>query len=216
MTTLSIHVILNVIFTGGEFNVAGRDIYKIYNYLSTDEQRKLQDWLAAPDSSINYSTALNKKVAGTGQWILEDSQYLKWKKKGNNLWIQGQAGSGKTFLIIIENVKTASLKSMMGYHYFDICDNSGMKTSFQGLLLSLVVQLDECKEENEVFSFCMKMTSLPLVGNNHKVDDDIATFIDMQLSFESTNLNNEVKRKLIAKADGGITDSVTLTVNFRH
>ncbi|KAJ3840312.1 hypothetical protein F5878DRAFT_76169 [Lentinula raphanica] len=85
----------NTTVTGGEFNVAGRDMnmYKTYYYLSSDEEKKLKEWLAAPDCSINYATALDKKVAGTGQWILEDATYLKWKKEveqGSILWIQGK------------------------------------------------------------------------------------------------------------------------------
>ncbi|KAJ3833292.1 hypothetical protein F5878DRAFT_633095 [Lentinula raphanica] len=86
----------NVTVTGGEFNVAERDIHKNYYYLSSDEEKKLHDWLAAPDSSITYATALNKKVAGTGQWILEDPVYLKWKEEGSILCIQGQGRNLKS------------------------------------------------------------------------------------------------------------------------
>ncbi|KAJ3769348.1 hypothetical protein FB446DRAFT_706308 [Lentinula raphanica] len=85
--------------TDSTFNAAAGDI-KNYYYLSTDEEKKLQDWLAAPDCSTNFTTALNQKVAETGQWIFKDPVYLEWKEKGSILWIQGKAGSGKTFLII--------------------------------------------------------------------------------------------------------------------
>ncbi|KAJ3968649.1 hypothetical protein EV361DRAFT_924950 [Lentinula raphanica] len=119
-------------------------MYKNYYYsLSSDEEKKLQDWLAAPDSSITYATAWNKKVAGTGQWILEDPVYLKWKEEGSILCIQGQAGSGKTFLLtnIIQSFKQATFPIFMIYHYFDTRDNSGLKSSFQGLLSSFLLQL---------------------------------------------------------------------------
>ncbi|KAJ3766056.1 ankyrin repeat-containing domain protein [Lentinula raphanica] len=273
----------NVTVSGGEFNVAGKDVNVNY-YLSSDEEKKLQDWLAAPDSSSNYSTALNKRVAGTCQWIFQDPVYLKWKEEGSILWIQGQAGSGKTFLItsIIKNHKEANLPSLTIYHYFDTRDNSGKKASFQGLLLSFISQLgaqdrkmhpalkrlhessrnglshfkptneelvntltkitkdlvqrevqvhiiidalDECKEPEEVWKFCVHMGSLhSQIGiiissrnfqpssskystislrNNAMVDQDIATFLDKQLSFKSTTLNTEVKDKLMQKANGG-------------
>ncbi|KAJ3825708.1 hypothetical protein F5878DRAFT_645883 [Lentinula raphanica] len=87
----------NVTISGGNFEVAGKDIN--YYYLSSDEEKKLQEWLGAPDCSINYSTALNKRVDGTGKWIFEDPTYLEWRREGSILWIQGQAGSGKTFLM---------------------------------------------------------------------------------------------------------------------
>ncbi|KAJ3755589.1 ankyrin repeat-containing domain protein [Lentinula raphanica] len=271
----------NVTVSGGEFNVAGKDVNVNY-YLSSDEEKKLQDWLAAPDSSSNYSTALNKRVAGTCQWILQDPVYLR----GVELFIA--AGSGKTFLIfylstsIIKNHKEANLSSLTIYHYFDTRDNSEKKASFQGLLLSFISQLgaqdrkmhpalkrlhdssrnglshfkptneelvntltkitkdlvqrevqvhiiidalDECKEPEEVWKFCVHMGSLhSQIGimissrnfqpssskystislrNNAMVDQDIATFLDKQLSFKSTTLNTEVKDKLMQKANGG-------------
>ncbi|KAJ3766644.1 ankyrin repeat-containing domain protein, partial [Lentinula raphanica] len=103
---------------------------------------ELREWLGAPDCSINYSTALNKRANGTGQWILENPTYLKWREEGSILWIQGHAGSGKTFLItsIIKDFKEIANSTIIIYHYFDTRDNSGAKTSFQGLLLSLLLQ----------------------------------------------------------------------------
>ncbi|KAJ3963818.1 hypothetical protein EV361DRAFT_813010, partial [Lentinula raphanica] len=252
--------------------------------LSSDEEKKLHDWLAAPDSSITYATALNKKVAGTGQWILEDPVYLKWKEEGSILCIQGQAGSGKTFLLtsIIQTFKQATFPTFMIYHYFDTRDNSGSKSSFQGLLSSFLLQLgaqdqkihpilqhlhesskhglvhskptnidledtlmkitkdlaekkykiyviidalDECKEEEEVWNFCEKITSLDLISgvmlstrnyrpeyskysaiflrNNIEVENDIDIFLKKKISFNNTVLNNEIQTTLMEKADGG-------------
>ncbi|KAJ3769352.1 hypothetical protein FB446DRAFT_812382, partial [Lentinula raphanica] len=133
--------------TDPTFNAAARDINNYY-YLSTDEEKKLQDWLAAPDCSINFATALNQRVVGTGQWILNNPIYLEWEKKGSILWIQGKAGSGKTFLItsIIDNLRNTKSISLVVYHYFDICNNIGDKSSFQGLLLSLLLQLGAHKQ----------------------------------------------------------------------
>ncbi|KAJ3717383.1 hypothetical protein C8R42DRAFT_724288 [Lentinula raphanica] len=84
------------------FNASGGDINNNYYYLSSDEEEKLRTWIAAPDSSINFSAALDKRLEGIGEWILEDSTFLKWRKEekgGNILWIQGKAGSGKTILM---------------------------------------------------------------------------------------------------------------------
>ncbi|KAJ3774980.1 hypothetical protein FB446DRAFT_701867 [Lentinula raphanica] len=82
------------------FNASGRDINTLnYYYLSSDEESKLKEWLAAPDYSIHFTTAFNKRVDGTGQWIFKDSTYLEWKENAGILWIQGKAGSGKTVLI---------------------------------------------------------------------------------------------------------------------
>ncbi|KAJ3756024.1 ankyrin repeat-containing domain protein [Lentinula raphanica] len=252
--------------------------------LSSDEEKELRDWLAAPDSSITYATTLNKKVSGTGQWILEDLIYSRWKKEGSILCIQGQAGSGKTFLVtnIIQSFKQATFPTFIIYHYFDTRDNSGLKSSLQGLLSSFLLQLgaqdqkihpalqqlhnsskhglvhsrpsnselqdtlmkilkdlhekkykvyiiidalDECKEEEEVWNFCVTITSLELVSgimlstrnyrpeyskystislrNNINVDNDIDIFLKEKISFESMVLNTEIQTTLMEKADGG-------------
>ncbi|KAJ3966507.1 ankyrin repeat-containing domain protein [Lentinula raphanica] len=109
---------------------------------SSIKEEHLREWLAAPDCSIDLNTALSKRVDGTGQWILKMPPYLKWRKEGGILWIQGKAGSGKTILMTsnIDNLKKSSNSSLVAYHYFDIRDNTGVKTGYQGLLCSLLRQ----------------------------------------------------------------------------
>ncbi|KAJ3769014.1 ankyrin repeat-containing domain protein, partial [Lentinula raphanica] len=126
----------NVTISGGNFEVAGKDINY---YLSSDEEKKLQEWLGAPDCSINYAAALNKRVDETGKWIFENSAYLAWKREGSILWIQGQ---GNCFVTsIIESLKKISVSTLSIYHYFDTRDNTGSKTSFQGFLSSCLSQI---------------------------------------------------------------------------
>ncbi|KAJ3816763.1 hypothetical protein F5880DRAFT_1512366, partial [Lentinula raphanica] len=272
----------NFTVTDPTFNVAGRDMITQY-YLSTEEESKLREWLSAPDCSTNYTTALSKRVAGTCQWIFEDPTYLKWKEEGSILWIQGKAGSGKTFLItsIIEDFEKMNCLSVAIYYYFDIRDNIGTKLSFRGLLLSLIMQLgaqdqkihpalqilhksskhglsqfkptddklmetlteiikdlvqkehqihiivdalDECKDAHSVIRFIDEIANLCPVkaiissrsyqsenhpystislNNNDMVDQDIATFVEMQITFRNTILKTEVRELLLSKADGG-------------
>ncbi|KAJ3757205.1 ankyrin repeat-containing domain protein [Lentinula raphanica] len=130
---------------GAIFNAAETINYTNHNYHSNDEEEKKEilKWLGAPDCFINLKTALNKRVTGTSQWILEDSAYLEWMKKAGIWWIQGKAGSGKTFLItyIIKNLKDTTFASSVVYHYFDTCDTTGSKTSYEGMLSFLMLQL---------------------------------------------------------------------------
>ncbi|KAH7869852.1 uncharacterized protein C8R40DRAFT_1073803 [Lentinula edodes] len=109
------------------FNAYEGDINYI---LPNDEEKKLQEWLSAPNSSINYTTALNKRTPGTGVWIFDHLIYNAWREEHGILWIQGKAGSGKTVLLstIIENLSKNS-PSQVFYHYFD------------GFLLSLVYSM---------------------------------------------------------------------------
>ncbi|KIK55213.1 hypothetical protein GYMLUDRAFT_878684 [Collybiopsis luxurians FD-317 M1] len=64
-----------------------------------DEKEKIKKWLNAPDCTMNYQAADDKRTEGTGQWILNDPEYIKWKQSPSMLWIQGKAGSGKTILL---------------------------------------------------------------------------------------------------------------------
>ncbi|KAE9393267.1 hypothetical protein BT96DRAFT_924124 [Gymnopus androsaceus JB14] len=69
-----------------------------YHVMSNDTETKIHDWLKAPDCSVNFQTAVDKKTGGTGQWIVDHYEYKNWKESSTVLWIQGKAGSGKTFL----------------------------------------------------------------------------------------------------------------------
>ncbi|KAJ3817527.1 ankyrin repeat-containing domain protein, partial [Lentinula raphanica] len=117
-----------------------------YPDVSKDKEKKLIDWLAAPDCSANFVAASDKRVTGTGKWVLEDPIYLDWlkKDKGSILWIQGK-GIIHTVIIlkssIISNLAETQLTSLVVYHYFDTCDNTQAKRSFRGLLLSLLAQM---------------------------------------------------------------------------
>ncbi|KAE9391640.1 hypothetical protein BT96DRAFT_301526 [Gymnopus androsaceus JB14] len=95
----------NFSISGGHFNQVICKVlsFAALNYidrpqLAYDEQNTVKQWLNAPDYSASFITALNKKVSQTGQWMLEDQEYMDWKNHRNILWIQGKAGSGKTVL----------------------------------------------------------------------------------------------------------------------
>ncbi|KAE9395270.1 hypothetical protein BT96DRAFT_157083 [Gymnopus androsaceus JB14] len=71
--------------------------------LANDEEhleQKIHNWLSAPNCFINFTAATNKKAAGTGQWILNHPDYVKWKNGPSMLWIQGK-GMAFTSLTMI-------------------------------------------------------------------------------------------------------------------
>ncbi|KAJ3912724.1 ectomycorrhiza-induced ankyrin-domain/NACHT-domain-containing protein [Lentinula edodes] len=113
-----------------------------FTAISSDEATKVNQWLKAPDCSSNYVTAEDKKLQGTGKWIFDLDEYKKWKSEPGVLWIQGPAGSGKTVLTttIFQDIKEVH-KNAVWYHYFDTRDNTGLKTTYRGFLLSLIKQL---------------------------------------------------------------------------
>ncbi|KAJ3884921.1 ankyrin repeat-containing domain protein [Lentinula edodes] len=122
-----------------------------FTVITNDDSHKIHKWLNAPDCSANFVTAADNRCSGTGQWIFELDAYKEWGSNHGILWIQGPAGSGKTFLIhssttIIQNLKNINQRSPVWYHYFDIRDNTESKITYRGFLLSLVQQMGVSSE----------------------------------------------------------------------
>ncbi|KAJ3966505.1 hypothetical protein EV361DRAFT_564145 [Lentinula raphanica] len=137
------HYAHDFVIERGNFNVLHGNSM-IYYYFINQVDEKPKEWLVAPNCLVNHATASKKakKVKGTGQWILEDETYLRWKQNRDILWIEGKSGSGKTFLMtsIINNLSAGDDSSLVIYHYFDIRDNTRAKTSYRGFLLFLLLQ----------------------------------------------------------------------------
>ncbi|KAJ3871949.1 ankyrin repeat-containing domain protein [Lentinula edodes] len=120
-----------------------------FTVITNDDRNKIHKWLNAPDCSANFVTAADNRCSGTGQWIFEVDTFKEWRSNPGMLWIQGPetiAGSGKTVLIhssttIIQNLKDMNQRSPVWYHYFDIRDNTELKTTYCGFLQSLVQQM---------------------------------------------------------------------------
>ena len=108
-------------------------------------ERQIFRWLAAPDPSPNHNKACQSKQRETGSWLLESSNYIKWKKqRASFLWIHGIPGCGKTVLCstIIDDVASTcqtSVRDILAYYYFDF--NEARKQTCEGLVRSLVSQL---------------------------------------------------------------------------
>ncbi|KAE9398926.1 hypothetical protein BT96DRAFT_715975 [Gymnopus androsaceus JB14] len=64
-----------------------------YHVMPNDTKTEIRDWLKAPDCSVNFQTAVDKKTNGTGQWIVNHSKYKNWKENSTVLWIQGKGRS---------------------------------------------------------------------------------------------------------------------------
>lgn len=105
---------------------------------------QIVQWLAAPDPSSNHNKTSKIKQPGTGQWLLESSEYRKWKSQpASFLWLHGIPGCGKTVLCstIIDHVASVCLVQSthrLAYYYFDF--NDTRKQTCEGLMRSLVTQ----------------------------------------------------------------------------
>ncbi|KAI0000135.1 hypothetical protein BJV74DRAFT_821797 [Russula compacta] len=107
------------------------------------EREKLRQWLNPPDPSKNHNLACKARYGGSAVWYLQSKTFRSWKKNGSLLWIRGKPGSGKSVFssAIIEDIKNSreAKSDLIAYYYFDA--NDVAKRDVQGLLASLVMQL---------------------------------------------------------------------------
>ncbi|KAF5336208.1 hypothetical protein D9758_017771 [Tetrapyrgos nigripes] len=101
----------------------------------------MQKWINAPDSSVNFNAAYDKMTEGTGEWLLNDSRLIQWKESGGLLWLQGKAGSGKTFLLTKAITSLKADNHDVLYFYFDTRDQSKAKATYKGMLASLMLDM---------------------------------------------------------------------------
>ncbi|KAK6427225.1 hypothetical protein LTR81_000570 [Elasticomyces elasticus] len=110
-----------------------------------DSLTKTMRWLAPPDPWVNHALARKYYEAETGVWMLQSSQYLKWKTGPSaHLWLYGSAGCGKTILCstIVDDVRLhceTTRNAGLAIFYFSFSDSQ--KQTTDSLLRSLVAQL---------------------------------------------------------------------------
>lgn len=64
------------------------------------EDEEMLDWLSAPYHSQKHDEIKSKRVAGTGDWLLQTQEFQKWTRKGQtSLVCLGGPGVGKSVLM---------------------------------------------------------------------------------------------------------------------
>ncbi|KAF5327933.1 hypothetical protein D9758_018989 [Tetrapyrgos nigripes] len=118
-------------------NVIGGDQYTHSNAIVGNT--KGTEWITAPDPLENFRIAYPKIVENTGTWLLEDKSFQNWKTNGSLLWLQGKAGTGKTFLCtnIIDNFRKGA--NPVVFYYFDTRDQA--KVNYDGFVSSILCQV---------------------------------------------------------------------------
>ncbi|KAF5337858.1 hypothetical protein D9758_016153 [Tetrapyrgos nigripes] len=108
---------------------------------NANDSPAIQSWIDAPNPSINFNAAYDKMTKGTGEWLLNDSRLIQWKESGGLLWLQGKAGSGKTFLLTKAITSLKAENHDVLYFYFDTRDQSKAKATYKGMLASLMLDM---------------------------------------------------------------------------
>ncbi len=110
---------------------------------------QIEKWLSPADPSTNYNEALKKRHIGTGQWLLQDARYSRWKEAPSRsfLWLNGIPGCGKTILssTVIENLENDAATNTILYFYFTFTDTA--KQTLEYALRALTSQLYHSKPD---------------------------------------------------------------------
>ncbi|KAG6914858.1 hypothetical protein DXG01_014918 [Tephrocybe rancida] len=90
-------------------------------------QRRLRDWLNAPDYGSDFRVAIDIYYGGTCEWILKKPSFIQWTSSTSipTLFIHGIPGAGKTILSswMIERARRPTADdTVVLYHYFKHTD----------------------------------------------------------------------------------------------
>ncbi|KAM0558487.1 hypothetical protein ACHAPJ_004681 [Fusarium lateritium] len=109
-------------------------------------------WLKAPDASIDFNEAAEKKHPNTGNWLIKGSDFTSWLDTPHSfLWLVGFAGCGKS--VLCSTAIRAALVHRRGnphigiaYFYFTFNDQS--KQDASAMLRTLILQLSSQASDN--------------------------------------------------------------------
>ncbi|KAF7968506.1 hypothetical protein HWV62_30226 [Athelia sp. TMB] len=134
-----------------------------------DDQKKekIERWLVAPDTSLNYKAARDKHQRGTGSWLVDGADFIGWKDDSDSiLWLRGgrdwmreddfvvgfiHTVSENRFIrcrssSAIEDVKKSCKgKSSVGYAYFFFDGTSAQSklAAHESLVRSCIIQFSD-------------------------------------------------------------------------
>ena len=131
---------------------ARREVSEIKSVINNAQ---IDQWLSAPDPSLNYNKALKDRYEATGSWFIATDTYSNWLSTTTSLvWMHGIPGCGKTVLssTVIQNTyKYCESRpgSIVLYFYFDF--NEIEKQKHGKMIRSLVSQLSsQCANTRKV------------------------------------------------------------------
>lgn len=136
--------------------------------VSVQHTKQINEWLSAPDPSINYAIALQQRHKDTGLWFIHSETFEVWKKdRGSFLWLYGIPGCGKTILssaVVHDLKKTSHVPRVLLYFFFDFSDTN--KQSFEKMLRTLLIQLYRQRENtrqqvDQLYTTCRKGSEQP-------------------------------------------------------
>ncbi|RPA80561.1 hypothetical protein BJ508DRAFT_362561 [Ascobolus immersus RN42] len=125
----------------------------------------IQQWLSSPEFMKEHEAASGVRYEGTAEWLWDNKVFQHWRTceeigKGNILWVQGNAGAGKTTLCasIVDELKEEPDTDVFYFYFTAIAEKSTVESSLRAILAQALQQNPESIGLFEVFE--MTMSSL--------------------------------------------------------
>ena len=116
------------------------------NLEDLEQRQVILDWLTPIDYAPQQSDFIKRRQTGTGQWLLDSTEFQAWLKTDKTLFCPGIPGAGKTFMTatVVSYLCTTFHEDPnvgIAYLYCDFKRNH--EQGLNELLLSLLKQLTQ-------------------------------------------------------------------------
>jgi DNA replication protein DnaC len=83
-------------------------VVKLVRHQEDQGRQTVIDWITSIDHAPQQSDFIKRRQAGTGQWLLESTDFQEWMKTGKTLFCPGIPGAGKTILtsVVLKELNT--------------------------------------------------------------------------------------------------------------
>ncbi|KAG1856206.1 hypothetical protein C8R48DRAFT_718727 [Suillus tomentosus] len=108
------------------------------------ERRELLEWMNPVSCEEKHATSRGQRNPGTGRWIFQNDQFVAWNNSDRAfLWLNGQAGHGKTILTsaVVDEIQGSNQAEPQTLAFFYCNFRDDRTTNAAAVLRSLVVQL---------------------------------------------------------------------------
>ncbi|KAF3185298.1 hypothetical protein TWF788_004617 [Orbilia oligospora] len=128
-----------------DFDRAINEIAILRGNLAGDKERKILEWITPIDDSAQHNDFLNRRQPGTGNWLLNSSEYQNWLHTPKAvLYCPGIPGAGKTILtsVVVDDLFDRYFYDPavgIAYIYFNFKGSAYLR--IDDLLSSLLKQL---------------------------------------------------------------------------
>lgn len=112
---------------------------------SDDQERhKIAEWISSTNYAAYQADCLSERQEGTGQWLLDTTEFCEWVKNTGVLYCPGIPGAGKTIIssVVINHLQESfGRKQDIGIAYIFCSYRQQHEQKLIGILSSILKQL---------------------------------------------------------------------------